>query len=253
MKNVLIIVGVIILLPLVAVGSYILEEIYYNKMGFKAEKAADKYLEKKYGESFEVDDAVYSKALGDDHGGYDVKAHPTANPEISFRVQVTEKYKVWQDEYKESKWASEINKEYFQLAKPLFPNAARIYASGSFPEEVGDQYNITDTYQTIYKENPNQGHEYINIVLFEDSIQKEAALDSVYQLWSVIQGRQLKTYRYEVKYYPEKLLKKFKSYADQHAFEQDFYKDSLYSCRISKFDAEQNPISGPDGISRFCR
>lgn len=239
-------------LPLMAFGIYIAEDIYYNQTGYKAENAAVTFLEKKYSESFETDSSSYSKALGDEHGGYDVKAHPLANPEISFSVRVTEKYKVWQDEYKESKWGYDANLEYTRQAKPLFPNAARIYASGSFPEEVGEKYRITDSYQTIYKENPNQAHEYINITIFGDSLQKVTALDSIYQLWNVINERQLSSYQFEVNYYPEKLLPKYKTYTDKHAFEQEFFKESLYHCKISKFDAERNSISGPEEIMRFC-
>ncbi|WP_066319776.1 hypothetical protein [Bacillus sp. FJAT-29814] len=253
MKKLLVIVGIIVLLPIFGFGIYILEDVYYNMMGSKVEKAALKYLDQKYGDSFEIDEVSYSKALGDDEGAFEIEAHSTDHSDITFSLRANEDYQITGDDYKENKWGNETEQEYIQLVKPIFPNADEIYASGSFPEEVADRYELDDTYQTIIQENPQQSHEYIKILMFVTSVNKEAELESIYQLREIMEGRNLRTYRLEVQYYPKKLKNELKNYDSLHQFDNDFSQEGLYDCKLHGAVGEDDSIAAPGDLAKFCR
>ncbi|WP_462413089.1 hypothetical protein [Neobacillus sp. Marseille-QA0830] len=248
MKKVLIIIGVIFCLPLFAFAIYALEDVYYNIMGFKVENAALKYLEKQYGQQFKIDDVQYSKILGEDEGSYQVEARSLDKPEITFLLDANENYEITSDDFKENKWGNETRQEYLKMAEPFFKHPGQLYAFGSFPEEIAEKYDINDTYQSIYQDHPLKAHEYIHIVMFPASFNKEVELEKLYQFWQIVNSRALDTYRMEVEYYPEKLLKTFEKYGDRHQFDNDYYQESLYNCRLSENDLALNP----QDIANFC-
>lgn len=253
MKKALLIIGLIVLLPFLMLGFFFLESVYYEAMGFKAEKAALKYLDEKYGEDFEIDDVEYAKALGDEGGNYTLHAHPVEKREISFRIEASEKYKVTRDDYKESKWGEQFRKEMVQMFQPLFQDTGRVYAYGSFPEEVVDQYGIRDSYQSIFNENPLQSYERIHILNFEEPFEKEKELNRVYQLWEMVKDRQFKNNNIVVNYYPKELLEKVNTYSDLNQFENEHRKEMTYICRFSKEEAQKKPITSPGDFEAFCR
>jgi hypothetical protein len=246
------IIGIIVLLPFLGFGIYAWDLFYNDINTDEVEKAAIKYLEQKYGEHFVIVDASYTKALGDDEGVYELNVHPAEQPEINFWVNATEKYEITGDSYKEDKWRNEAKKEYIQLIKPIFPNAGHVDASGSFPEQVAEAYDIDVTYQTIFKENPKQSHEYLEIMMFASSVNKEEELKKIYQLYETIAARNLRSYRIQVEYYPENLEEELGKAEGAEQFENKYYKESLYGCRIMSSEGKGNPIAAPGDLAKYC-
>jgi hypothetical protein len=253
MRIVLIIIGLIVLSPFLMLGVYSLDFIYYGANDHKAEKAALEYLEDKYAEDFEVDDVEYNKVLGDDEGGYTLQVHPLKKTEITIRVDVTEKYQVTRDNYKESKWGYEFRKEMVPIIEPIFQDTGKNYVYGSFPEELEKQYQFEDSYQTIYYENPLQSFERIHILNFVEPFEKEKELTKIYQLWELVKDREVRDTNIEINYYPNGLLKDFDSYPDLNQFENENRKEMFYLCRFSKEEVRKKPISTPSDVEEFCR
>ncbi|MEH7248019.1 hypothetical protein V7114_14675 [Neobacillus niacini] len=254
MKKIFIIVGLIVLVPFLPLGFYFVESVYYEAMDFKAEKAALEYLEEKYDEHFVIDEVGYAKVLGDEGGGYTLQAHPVGNGAISFTVGANEKYQVTRDDYKESKWENDFSKEMVQRVESLFPGSGKIYAYGSFPEEIVDRYSIDESYQFIIDENPLQSFERIHIVNFEEPFEKETELKKIYELWEMVKDRPVNNNNIEINYYPRDLFRKLNtSTSDLNQFENQNREEMFYFCRISKDAVQEKPISSPEDIEGFCR
>jgi hypothetical protein len=195
----------------------------------------------------------YNKALGDDEGAYTLQVRSLKNPEITISVDTTEDYQVTRDNYKESNWTEQFRKEMVSQITPIFQSAGKIYAYGSFPEEIEDKYPFEDSYQTIYSANPHQSFERIHIVNFSDSFEKEEALKKIYQLWEITKDRQFKDNNIEVNYYPKELSEKLDTYSDLNQFENEHREEMFYFCRFSNEEAQQKSITGPVEFEAFCR
>lgn len=253
MKKVLLIIGLIVILPFLMLGFYFLESVYYEAMGYKAEKAAIEYLEEKYRERFKIDDVKYEKILGDEGGGYTLYAHPINNNEISIQISASEKYQVLSEDYKEGNWGNQYKQEIVQLIEPIFPQIGIIYAYGSFPEELEEKYQFEESYQTIFNENPLQNFERLNIFNFKEPFEKEMELKNIYDVLEIFKGRKVGRFQIEVNYYPKVLLGKLRGKIDPNQFENQHREEILYYCRITKEDVQEKPISSPGDIEEFCR
>jgi len=257
MKKVLLIIGIlvglVVLSPFLLLGVYALDFVYYDANDNKAEKAALKYLEEKYGERFEIDDVEYNKILGDDEGAYTLSVHPVANPDITFGVDTTEKYQVIRDQYKENNWSEQFRKEMVPLIEPIFKGTGEFYVYGSFPSELEEQYRFEDSYQTIYNENPHQSYERIHLLNFDDTFDKEKEFQRNYQLWENIKDRKFSDNNIEIDYYPKALKKKLKTYPGLNEFENEHRQEKIYNCRFSKQETQDKPITTPGDIEAFCR
>jgi hypothetical protein len=253
MKKVLMIIGIVFLLPIIGFSFYIIDWFYYSAIDDKAENAAIHYFEEKYNEKFVISEVSYSRALGDDYGMYDLVAHPQNSPGIEVDLQVSEEFEIIREDYKESKWGYEVREEYIQMVEPLFPKAGHIWAHGSFTEEISDRYGIQDTYQTIVSENQFQSFESVKLLIFEEPAGDEKQLASIYQLWQHIQERNIRDYRIDISYYPEKLLNSFKTINDSNQFENENRKQAIYFCSITSSQTKTNPISTAEDIEKYCR
>jgi hypothetical protein len=248
-----IIVGLVVLSPLLALGVYSLDLFYYEANNEKAQKAAIEFLEKKYKERFKVEEVEYSKALGDDEGYYTLQVTPLENPEITISVDTTEDYQVTTDNYKESEWTEQFRKEMVSQITPIFQGAGKIYAYGSFPEEIVEKYVLEDSYHTIYSANPHQSFERIHIVSFNDSFEKEDELKKIYQLWELTKDRKFKDNSIEVNYYPKELSKELGTNSDLNQFENEHQEEMFHFCRFSNEQAQNKPITSPEDFEAFCR
>ncbi|MDQ0973963.1 hypothetical protein QFZ31_003841 [Neobacillus niacini] len=257
MKKVLLIIGIgvglVVISPFLLLGVYALDFVYYDANDNKAEKAALKYLEGKYGERFEIDDVEYNKILGDDEGAYTLSVHPVASPDTNFGVDTTEKYQVTRDGYKESNWSNQFRKEMVPIIDPIFKSTGEYYVYGSFFSEIEERYQFEDSYQTIYNENPNQSYERIHILNFDDTFDKEKEFQRIYQLWENVKDRQYQNNSIEIDYYPKGLKKKIKTYPDLNEFENEHRQEMTYTCRFSKQETQEKPITTPGDIETFCR
>jgi hypothetical protein len=253
MKKILLVFGIIVLIPFFVLGFYFLESVYYEAMDYKAEKATIKYLEEKYGERFKIDDVQYEKILGDEGGGYTLYAHPIKKSEFSIQIFASERYQVIGDDYKESKWGYQYKQEIVQVIEPIFPETSTIYAYGSFTEEIEEQYQFKDSYQTIFNENPLQNFERLNIFNFNRIFEKEKELERLYKVLEVFMGRKVGRFQIELNYYPKELSGKLKGKSDPNQFENEHRDEIFYICRISSEDLQENPISSPGDIEPFCR
>jgi uncharacterized membrane protein len=257
MKKVLLIIGIlvglVVISPFLLLGVYALDFVYYGANEDKAEKAALEFLEDKYGEQFEIDEVEYNKILGDQEGNYTLSVHPEENPDITFDVGTTEKYRVTRDGYKESNWSEQFKKEMIPIIDPIFQGTGEYYVYGSFPSEVEEQYQFEETYQTIYQENPHQSYESIHIVNFNDTFDKEKEFQRIYQLWESVKDRQYRDNNIRIEYYPKELKKKLKTYPDLNEFENEHRQENFYTCRFSKQETENKPITTPGDIEAFCR
>lgn len=257
MKKVLlligILVGLVVLSPFLLLGVYALDFVYYGAYEGKAEKASLEFLEEKYGERFEIEDVEYNKILGDREGGYTLSVHPAASPDITFTVEANEKYQVTKEEYKETKWSVQFRKEMIPIIESLFQDIGGPYVYGSFPKEIEDKYQFEDNYQKIYNENPNQSFESIHIVNFNDSFDDDIEYQRIYQLWETIKNRQVSDSVIRIEYYPKELMNKLKTYPDLNEFENDHRQEMTRSCRFSKQEVQDKPITAPGDIEAFCR
>jgi hypothetical protein len=257
MKKVLLIIGIlvglVVLSPFLLLGVYALDFVYYGANDDKVEKAALVYLEDKYGERFKIDDVEYNKALGDDEGAYTLSVHPVANPDITFGVEASEKYQVIGDYYKENNWSDQFRKEMLPVIEPIFQGTGEPYAYGSFPEEIEERYRFEDSYQKIYNENPLQSYERIHILNFDDTFDKEKELQRIYQLWENVKDRQFRDNNIEIDYYPKELKNKIKTYPDLNEFENKHRQEMIYTCRFSKQETQNKPITSPGDIEAYCR
>ncbi|MDF2788505.1 MAG: murein transglycosylase [Neobacillus sp.] len=257
MKKVLLIIGIgvglVVLSPFLLLGVYALDFVYYGANDDKAEKAALEYLEEKYSERFEIDDVEYNKILGDDEGDYTLTVHPVANPDITFGVDTSEKYQVIRDSFKENNWSEQFRKEMVPLIEPIFKGTGEFYVYGSFPSEIEEQYRFEDSYQTIYNENPHQSYERIHILNFDDTFDREKEFQRIYQLWEGVKDRRFSDNNIEIDYYPNELKEKLKTYPDLKEFENEHRQEMTYTCRFSKQETQEKPITIPGDIEAFCR
>jgi hypothetical protein len=257
MKKVLLIIGIlvglVVLSPFLLLGVYALDFVYYGANEDKAEKAAMEYLEEKYGERFKIDDVEYNKILGDQQGDYTLTVHPVASPETTFRVEANEKYQAISDNYKESNWSEQFKKEMVPLIEPIFQGTGEYYVYGSFPWEIEERYQFEDSYQTIYNENPHQSYESIHILNFVDTFDKVKEFQRIYQLLEIIKDRQYSDNNIRIEYYPKDLKDKLKTYSDLNEFENQHRQEMTYTCRFSKQETQDKPITTPADIEAFCR
>jgi hypothetical protein len=253
LKKLLTIIGMVLLLPVIGFSFYIFDWFYYSAIDEKAEKAALQYFEERYDKKFELRDISYSRALGDDYGMYNLVAHPLNKPGLEVHLLVNEEFKIISEDYKESKWGYEVREEYVQMVEPLFPKTGRIWAHGSFPEEINERYGIQDTYQTIVTEIQFQSFESIKLLIFEEPAGGEKQLASIYQLWQLIQERKIRDYRIDISYYPEKLLKTLNTFKDSNQFENENRKQSIYFCSITSSQTKANHITTAEDIAKYCR
>jgi hypothetical protein len=257
MKKVLLIIGIlvglVVLSPLLLLGVYAFDFVYYGANEGKAEKAALEYLEEKYGERFEIEDVGYNKILGDEEGDFTLSVHPAASPDTTFRVEITEKYQVIRDYYKEQNWSDQFRKEMVPIIEPIFQGTGEPYAYGSFPEEIEERYRFEDNYQTIYNENPLQSYERIHILNFDDTFDKEKELLRIYQLWEKVKDRQYNDNNIEIDYYPKELSEKHDTYSDLNQFENEHRDEKFYFCRFSNEEVRKASITSPGEFEAFCR
>ncbi|MEH7274953.1 hypothetical protein [Neobacillus vireti] len=249
-----ILVGLIVLSPFLLLGVYALDFVYYGANEPKAEKAALEYLKEKYGGQFEIDDVEYTKILGDDEGDFTLQIHPLANAEMTITVNVSENYQVTEDNYKEENWGEQFKKEMLPPVAAIFQDAGKIYAYGSFPEEIGEKYRFEDSYQTIYNENPLQSFERIHVVNFAEPFEKEKELQKIYELWELVKDRQFKNNNIEINYYPKELYGKLAaSPSDINQFENEYRDKMFYFCRFSHEEEHEKTVTSPEDIEGFCR
>ncbi|SFB13832.1 MULTISPECIES: hypothetical protein [unclassified Bacillus (in: firmicutes)] len=253
MKKILIIIAIIILLPVLGLLLYFLEITYHDFFGYKAEKAALEYLDKKYGEKFKIDETEFGQALGDAMGMYQVTAHPVKQKGISITMDVSEDFQITRDNYKEMKWRNEAREEFLPLVKELFPTYGHMFVNPSFQEEVWEKYTLEDQYQTIFKENLKQSSEFVHLLVFEEeSFDKELQLQKIYKLYSFVKDRQVNDFTIEIRFFPQELKKRFYELKNPHQFEGEYYSKVILSCRFSKDQSEKAELQDYKDISQFC-
>lgn len=255
MRIILIIVGVILFFPIIGFGLYVFDLIYYEKMSYKAEKAALIYLENKYHEEFEVDKAEYSLPLGDDMGWYTIDAHPVDNPEICIRLDANEDYKIDSDNYKEMKWRNDAIILYRNKIQPIIPNLGSMYVDQLFSKEISNKYNLYDTYQLIFKENPKIRDEYFHLLIFEDkqTFHEEKELKRLFQLLEMIKARQLENYTVVVEYYPNEITGKVPTYKDLNDFENENRQNLFFYCHLANQSLVDSKVSTYQDLAKLCR
>jgi hypothetical protein len=255
MKTFFIIIGVILLFPCIAIGSYIFDDFYYNQLSDKAEKAVILYLEKKYQERFGIEESAYSKALGDDKGSYVVYAFPIENPDITIRLGVSQNHKVSSDDYKDSKWRNDAIEDYKRLIHPFFPKPANMFVNPSIPSDIEDRFELEDTYDKMINHYQNQSDEFIHLMLIEDrqAFDKEKEWSKIKGLIELLKERPIKSFTLELKYFPRSLKEKYNTYSDPNEFENDHSKELYYICRIHSSEVQNILIDSNMDIEKFCR
>lgn len=254
MKKILTIIAIILMLPVLGLLLYFLEITYHDFFGYKAEKAALEYLDKKYGEKFKIDETEFNQILGDEDGMYHITAHLANQKEISITMDISESFQVTRDNYKEMKWRNEAKEEYLPLVKDLFPTYGHMFVNPSFREDVWEKYALEDKYQTIFKENLKQSSEFVHLLVFEEEpFDKEIQLEKIYKFYSFIKGRQVNDFTLEIRFFPQQLRKKFNELNNPHQFEGEYYSKVILSCRFSKTESENAELKDYKAIGRFCR
>jgi hypothetical protein len=253
MKKVIIIIGIIIMIPFVGFGLYAFDLFYYEAKSGKAEKAALTYLEKKYQEKFEIVEAKYTKALGDETGMFQIEAIPVKNKDIIIRLYANEKFEIDGDDYKDTKWRDEAIDEYQKILEPIFPTFGKMFVNPSFPEEIKNQYALADTYHSILTNHPNQVREYIDFITFSemDYIEEEKEWNKIYQLIETVKKRPLKEFDIQIDYFPNRLLKTFQEMDESENFQWKYGQDRLLFCRFSS-DQIKDAGSASE-LGAYCR
>lgn len=86
------------------------------------------YLEKKYDQSFEIEERYYNFK----EGNYHIKVHPVKNPTISFSAGEERGTQSYTDEYPEEVWAMQAEMDFKDMIQELFPNLRRYHISSVY-------------------------------------------------------------------------------------------------------------------------
>jgi hypothetical protein len=175
MRKILVILLIIPVFFLFIIGLVLFDYIYYPLISSKAEKTAEKSLEKKYGEDFVIDEASFSKPLGDDIGTYRIDAHPANSPKLTVRISVTEDMEAMSDDYLEMKWRAELNDQFGSIYTELYGTRKKYsyMVNASFPENAQTKYNKSNTYQDIFEQDQELEYFSIDINYFNKKLQQE--------------------------------------------------------------------------------
>jgi hypothetical protein len=214
MRKILVFLLIIPVFFLFIIGLVLFDDIYYPLISSKAEKTAEKSLEKKYGEDFVIDEASFSKPLGDDIGTYRIDAHPANSPKLTVRISVTEDMEAMSDDYLEMKWRAELNDQFGSIYTELYGTRKKYsyMVNASFPENAQTKYNKSNTYQDIFEQDHTGiGNIVFANVLLTSSNEMDQQLDLVYQLIQHLKDQELEYFSIDINYFNKKLQQEISS------------------------------------------
>ncbi|MFC4322551.1 hypothetical protein [Litchfieldia salsa] len=254
MKGCLVTFGGILLL---FIGVIFYDYIYYDLTSFRATDAAEKYLESKYDEEFELKEAEYSKILGERDGSYQIEANPIANPHIPIQIHVTESSEILSDNYAESKWRFELN-EQLNSYIGQFTDSFLLMANVSIPEDVRKKYSVTKQYEEIAQQHSGKLNHILFLHVLRDPTGKvEAELEWLYKVVTYLQNQSLGRFSIKVHFYSETFLEglseeaqtlSYTEFEDQYKFEGRSY-IFTYSSESAKSNVEK--LEGPENLKEF--
>lgn len=201
----------LVLIPFIGFALYAGDLFFYDFSSDKAGKAAQEYLEERYKQDFVIKSSKYTKALGDKHGLYTIKAVAKADKDLVIQLEASEDKKILSDDYKDLKWRKELNDDTAPFMKEVCGEEAFFnYAVNvSIPEKIRDQFSHEHAFSEIYSDHHGEISQYlfVNIVLdkpFDPSIERARA----YKLYDYMKKKQLKDFSISIRYYPDKEISK---------------------------------------------
>jgi len=230
------------------IGFVLFDYIYFPLISHKAEKAAEKYLEEKYGEEFIMEESTFSKPLGDDLGTYRIDSHPAKNPQLTVRISISEDMHPMSDDYLDMKWREELNKQFGVIYQELYGSVENYsyMVNVSFPDEAYTQYNIHNTYQEIFEqEHTGIGNIIFSNVLLNSSNEMDQQLEKTYKLIQYLKEQELEYFSVQIEYYNEKLTHEISAKdkkLDYNSFSNKFLKDRVFCFDYSYDSNNDNSI-----------
>jgi hypothetical protein len=251
MRKILVFLFIIPVFFLFIIGLMLFDYIYYPLISSKAEKTAEKSLEKKYGEDFVIDESSFSKPLGDDTGTYRIDAHPANSPKLTVRISVTEDLEPLSDDYLEMKWRAELNEQFSSIYTELYGTRENYsyMVNASFPDNAQTKYNKSNTYQDIFEQDHNGiGNIVFANVLLTSSNEMDHQLDLVYKLMQHLKGQELEYFSIDINYFNEKLQQEisakdkklnYNDFSNKHLKLRDYVFNFSYD---SRDDGDKNKL-----------
>ncbi len=265
MRKIFIVLLTIPLFFLLILGFILFDYFYYPMISSKAEKAAETYLEEKYKEDFVITDANYSKQLGEDWGDYEVQAYPAKDANVTVDIFVTEDMVPTFDDYLETKWRAELNKQFGSLYQELYgpPENYSYMVNVSFPEGIHTKYNSSYTYQEIMeKEAKGIGNIVFANVLLKKSNEMDNQLDKVYKLIQHLKRQELERFSIRIEYFNESLQgqlsdedKKldYKDFLRKHLESRDYVFEFSYESKDESSKKRLENIKTPADLKQYLQ
>ncbi|WP_338452903.1 murein transglycosylase [Niallia oryzisoli] len=239
--------------------------IYYPLISHKAEKAAEEYLEEKYGEDFIIEESTFSKPLGDDTGSYHIDSHPEKNPKLTVRISVSEDMKPMSDDYLDMKWRAELNEQFGSVYKKLYGSIVNYsyMVNVSFPDEAYTKYNIHNTYQEIFEQkHKGIGNIIFANVLLNSSNEMDQHLEKVYELIQYLKVQDLEYFTVQIEYYNEKVSREisakdrmlgYNHFSNKYLDDRDFIFNYSYDSMDENSINQMEAIKLPADLKQFLR
>lgn len=247
------------------IGLVLFDYIYFPLISSKAEKAAEKHLEKKYNQDFVIDESHFSKPLGDDMGTYQIDSHPTKNPKLTVHISVNEDMHPLSDDYLDMKWRAELNEQFGSIYKELYGSLENYsyMVNVSFPDETYTKYNISNTYQEIFeKEHKEIGNIIFANVLLKTSNEMDNQLDKVYKLMQHLKNQELEYFTIKIEYYNESLEREisnkdkkldYNDFSNKHLKSREYLFDFFYDSRDEGTKKRLGDIKSSNDLKQYLR
>lgn len=265
MRKVLTFLLIIPIFFLLIIGLIIFDYIYFPLISFKAENVAEKYLEDKYDEDFNIDESSFSKPLGDYYGAYLIYTHPVKNPNLSVRISVSEDMEPLWDDYLDTKWRADLNEQFGLIYKDLYGSAYNYsyMVNVSFPDNADSKYTIENTYQDIFKLEPNIiGNIVFANVILNSADDMDYQLDKAFQLVQYLKEQDLKYFSVDINFYNEKLQQtisvqdkelSYHEFSSKHLNAREYILDFYYESSNEESKSELEQLKSAAELMKFLR
>lgn len=265
MRKSLVILLIIPMCFIFLLGLVLFDYIYFPLIEFKAENAAEKHLEEKYEEDFIIEEASFSKPLGDKTGIYNIDALPKKNPDLTVHISVTEDMQPLSDDYLDMKWREELNEQFRTVYRELYGSLEKYSCMVNvfFPDEAYTKYNISNTYQDVYEqEHKNIGNIIFANVLLQSPNEMDQQLYKVYELIQYMIDKELEYFSIQIEYYNDKLKdnisakdKKldYNDFSNKHLNNRDYVFQFSYDSRDETSKEKLDNIKSATDLKLYLR
>lgn len=257
MRKILTFLLIVPIFFLLIIGLIIFDYIYFPLISNKAEDVAEKFLEEKYNEDFNIEESRFSKPLGDYFGTYQILAHPVSNPTLTARISVTEDMDPLWDDYLATKWRAELNEQFGLVYEELYGSVENYsyMVNVSFPDDADSKYTSANTYEDIFKNDHNAigNIVFLNIIL-NSADDMDDQLDKAFQLVQYLKEKDLEYFSVDINFYNKKprqtvseqdIELSYHEFTNKHFNAREFILDFSYDSRYveSKNELEQIKVS----------